>query len=116
MQSGTVKINHGQGFQTVTGEVRVSPGDLVMVEPSSMVTLVYDSNPCAIPLAAQQVTVVGPEAKCVAEAPAPDTPPPTEGGTTALSSTQMAIGIGALAGVAAIGIAASSSSKKSASP
>ena len=118
VQSGTVMINHGQGFQAVTDEARVSAGDLVMVKPASMVSLVYDANPCAMPLVAGGVTVVGAEAQCAADASpsASDTSAGAHGSATALSTSQMTLGALGIAGVAGLAIAASSSSKKAASP
>ena len=118
VQSGTVMVNHGQGFRAVTGEERVSAGDMVMVQPASIVNLVYDANPCAIPLGAEQVTVVNAEAQCAANAstPASDAPAGAESSATGLSASQIGLGALAIAGVAGLAIAASSSSKKAASP
>ncbi len=107
--NGTVMINQGNGYQSVTGPTQVGPGDMIMV--NSGTAQVTTANGTVLSLEPGQVYTIGSLAGA-------GTGTAVAGTGAGLSTTTLIVGGVVVAGGAAAAIAASSkgSSKKSSSP
>jgi hypothetical protein len=63
---GAVLVNKGKGFQEVTENTEVSPGDQVMVRANSRAMITYSSD-CIVPVTPGLRSVVQAEAPCAKE-------------------------------------------------
>jgi len=71
-RGGTVLINHGAGFEHVTGPTNAGVGDSVMVSPGGSAQVVYDDQ-CAVSVKPGQLVTIAQEAPCkMAKTEVPD--------------------------------------------
>ncbi len=103
---GEVLINHGQGYQLVTGPIELNPGDAVMVNPNGTATIVYDGG-CSVPVQPGAIATIAPQPPCGSPlspeaAQAVDQAPPPHSDSTAFALGATGVGLGAVGLGAAI--------------
>jgi len=100
---GEVFINHGQGYQLVTGPIQVNTGDAIMVNPNGTATVAYPDG-CKVNVRPGEVTTIGPSSPCSSPYAArqPDPPqqpvadPPSDSTALALGAAGVALGAAGL--------------------
>lgn len=69
---GDVLINHGAGFEHVSGPTNAGVGNSVMVSPGGSAQVVYDDQ-CTVPIKPGQLVTIAQEAPCkMAKTEVPD--------------------------------------------
>src|ERR1700759_5124004 len=61
--AGAVLVSKGEGFNRVTGDTAVSPGDQVMVRAGGRATITYASD-CIVPVTPGLISIVQAKAPC----------------------------------------------------
>lgn len=60
---GEVFVNQGRGYQLVTAQVEINPGDAVMVNPNGRATVVYNDT-CSVDVKPGLVSTITPNPPC----------------------------------------------------
>ena len=100
--AGSVLVDRGSGFQRVTGDVTVAPGDRVLANAGGSANIVYSEN-CIVKVDPGAVVTVIPASQCL-----------PVGGLTGV--TPYVIGAAVVGGGAALAIGLSGKSSRSVSP
>jgi hypothetical protein len=74
---GEVFINHGQGYQLVTGPIQANTGDAIMVNPNGTATVGYPDG-CTVNVRPGEVTTITPSSPCSSPYAGQEPPPPQQ--------------------------------------